>query len=144
MEDALPPLPKGRGFRAGNWMNYIATHRCPRCKGANTTVKLVELPKTHKQHDASMVFRWTCLNCQWNFPASDVPLSEAIIPCSKCKEWMPHKFVRHELRAYHSPTSLAGKKTIPEIVSNEPPVHNVHSHIWVCFCGTERLYGCHG
>lgn len=124
-------------------MNYIATQRCPKCKSSSTTVKLVELPKTHKQHDASLAFRWICSDCHWEFPASDVTLSEAIIPCVKCKEWTPHRFVRNELRAYRSPISLAEKKVDLTTASVEPPVHNVQSNIWACFCGTERVYGRH-
>ena len=123
---------------------YVALQRCPFCQSPKTTVALVTRPKTHKEREASVVHEWTCGDCGRKFPPSDTPLKEPLLPCEKCQDVKPHKFLRHEQRTAKPLLELAGGQAAAAAPPDpEAVAHRIESHIWQCECGQTRVYGCH-
>jgi DNA-directed RNA polymerase subunit RPC12/RpoP len=123
---------------------YVALQRCPHCHSPRTTVALVTRPKTHKEREASVVHEWTCSDCGKKFLPSDVPLKDPLLPCDRCKDIKPHKFLRYEQRTAKPLVELV---VAPEVAMVPPDptslAHRIVSHIWECECGQTRVYGCH-
>ncbi len=120
---------------------YIPTQRCPHCRSANTTMKLIPGEKTHKEHEPVGINKWTCNVCKSEFKPSEFAIAEPILICANCKDMTPHRFVKNE-EIQHIP-SPDGNAPAPKVATIDTH-HHVISHMYSCMtCGTIRIYGCH-
>lgn len=110
-------------------MEFVATQRCPACKGSNTIVSVVETPRTHMNHSPGAESRWTCVDCRHVFKPSNVHESSPVLMCQSCQ----------------APTAHAYRKVARGIFKSVGDMRvtdgSIFHEIYACACGAERIFG---
>jgi len=111
-------------------MEYVATQRCPSCKGVNTVVSLTTPPRSHQYHDPGVDVRWACVDCKCAFEPSNKHEMLPVLMCSKCGAPTKHKFLRSDRGTFKSLASEFQQSSIPVV-----------HELYACPCGEVRIYG---